>query len=317
METKAFTLVNGIEIPVIGFGTGIANGISRRPLVVAKSYPKELIKNILIPGFKEENKYSVIKDLKKDRTLRTVAKVAYDNGCRLFDTARAYQFSESYLGESLHGGNREELFLITKATNYAQREKKIKEELEASLKNLKTDYVDLYLLHWPQTDTYIEAWKVMEEIYASGKARAIGICNAHVHHLETIKQSGATVLPMVNELECHPLLQQWEIRQYCRENNIQLIAHTPTGKMRDKIRNSPILQEIALNHRVEIAQVILEWHYQLGDVSIPNTTNVKHIKQNLDIGGFCLSEEEMDKIRTMDSGLRIWPNPDNCDFTKL
>lgn len=211
---------------------------------------------------------------------------------------------------------RSEIFLITKATNRAQREGKVKEEFEQSLRNLQTDYIDLYLLHWPQTGTYLDAWKVMEEIYASGRARAIGICNAHIHHLEALKEK-AGINPMVNELECHPLLQQWEVREYCKAHGIQMIAHTPTGKMREELRNSPVLCRIAGRHHCGVSQVILRWHYQLGDCSIPNTTNISHLAQNLDIWELELSADEMEKIRTLDSGKRIWPNPDTADFSKL
>lgn len=189
-------------------------------------------------------------------------------------------------------------------------------DFETSLHHLGTDYVDLYLLHWPQTGTYLEAWRVLEEIYDSGRAKAIGICNCHIHHLEELKKQSA-ILPMVNELECHPLLQQHEIRNYCKENGIQVIAHTPTGKMNVKIRESKMMKRIAKAHGVSISQVILRWHYQLGDVSIPNTTNLQHVKENMNIWEFELSEEEMEEIRLLDCGERIWPNPDTADFRKL
>ena len=320
MYDNYFVLRNGNAIPVIGFGTGIAKGISSQPMVIVKRFIKESIKNILDPDFKKNNKYTLAMDLKKDRSLKSISCIAVDAGCQLIDTARAYVYSESYIGQSLFGKDskfkREDIFIITKATNYAQRNGTILEEFELSLNNLKTDYVDLFLLHWPQTGTYIDSWKVLEEIYESGRAKAIGICNCHVHHLEELKKY-AKIMPMVNELECHPLLQQWEVREYCKKEGIQIIAHTPTGKMAKQIVESKEMQKIAAKYGVSISQVILRWHYQLGDISIPNTTSEKHLKENLDIFRFSLTDEEMDEIRKLDCNYRVWPNPDNCDFTRL
>lgn len=314
-----FTLCNGLKIPVIGYGTGIAKGIYTHPLRIIKRFIRETAKNILIPGFKEANsKYTLAKDLKKDIMLKRVAGKAALHGMRLFDTARAYAFSESYLREAFQNwqGNfrREDFFIITKATNRAQRDKTIMKDFETSLANLGTDYADLYLLHWPQEGAYLDSWKVLEEIYGSGRAKAIGVCNCHVHHLEALKNI-AKIMPMVNELECHPFLQQHEVRNYCRENNIQIIAHTPTGKM--SCAKSDVINNIARSHGVSISQVIIRWHYQLGDVSIPNTSSVSHALSNMNIFNFELSPQEMSMIQGLDCNIRIWPNPDNCDFNRL
>ena len=317
-EAEKFVLANGVEIPAIGFGTGVAWGLTRHPMRLAKRIVKNVAKSILVPGFRENNCYPVGKDIRKERNLKDVALAAYGDGCRLFDTARAYVYSENLLGDAFfHRGGvpRDEVFLITKASSLAQREGRIEEEFELSLENLRTDYADLYLLHWPQPDYYLNAWKAMERIYESGRARAIGICNAHPHHLDALAGI-ANIRPMVDELECHPLLQQWEVRAYCREHGIRLIAHTPTGKMREGIKNSVVLQGIANKHAVSVAQVILRWHHQLGDIPIPNTTSIEHVRQNLMIWDFELTEAEMEAIRGLDANRRIWPNPDTDDLTK-
>ena len=121
---------------------------------------------------------------------------------------------------------------------------------------------------------------------------------------------------MINEFECHPLLQQSELRSYCRKHGIQVIAHTPTGKMRSGVTEG-VLEEISEKYNKSIAQVILRWHYQLGNISVPNTLNIQHAKENINIFDFSLSALDMEKIEDMDCGHRIWPDPDNCDFTKL
>ncbi len=314
-----FTLYNGVEIPAIGMGTGIAKGLMRHPKTLCKRILKEGYQNLFVQGFKENNKYTLSMDLIMDLTLKKVSSAAAAEGCRLFDTARAYGYSESYIAKALWRNSkdkRRDYFVITKATNTAQRENRVRECFEESLRNLNTDYVDLYLLHWPQTGTWLDAWKILEELYKSGKARAIGVCNCHVHHLQELLQV-AEVAPMVDELECHPLLQQNEVRSFCKENKIQLIAHTPTGKMNKTLAESTAIQEICERNHVSPSQVILRWHYQMGDVSIPNTTNVNHVKDNLQIWNFSLSSSDMEKIAELDCGYRIWPNPDHCDFTKL
>ena len=112
------------------------------------------------------------------------------------------------------------------------------------------------------------------------------------------------------------MLQQRELREFCKEQGIQLIAHTPTGKMRTLIRES-CLGDIASKYDKSITQVILRWHYQLGDISIPNSLNPEHAKENLDIFDFELTDEDMTEIKKVDCNNRIWPDPENCDFTKL
>lgn len=319
-KEKSFVLSNGLSIPAIGYGTGIANGyskLSKSQLLVKLAVEKA--RNIVHGTSSKNSNYSVKKDLKKDRSLREVTEAAVNLGCRLFDTARAYMFSEEYLGDSIVRSGiipRDELFIITKATNRAQSNDAILRDFEESLKNLGTDYIDLYLLHWPQAGTYLTQWKVMERLYKEGAVKAIGICNSHIHHLEALREV-CEIMPMADELECHPALPQNEIRTYCKENGIQLIAHTPTGKHRyvdEKIK------EIAKAKNVSPTQIILRWHFQLGDVSIPNTTSVDHLKENLNIWDFSLSDEEMVDINAVvnrGGEHRIWPNPDCCDFTRL
>jgi diketogulonate reductase-like aldo/keto reductase len=232
----------------------------------------------------------------------------------LFDTARAYQLSEKYLGEVLSGYKREDFFVITKITNEAQRKHEVNECFEKSLKELGMNYVDLLLLHWPQTGTYIDSWRELERIYNSGRARSIGVCNCHVHHLEDLMEN-CSVVPMANEIECHPLLQQSEVREYCNNHNIKLIAHTPTGRMDKRIVDG--LNPIADKYGTSVSQVIMRWHYQLGDVSIPNTININHLKSNMDINWGRLTDEDMKEIGKLDLGYRFWPNPDDCDFNRL
>ena len=174
----------------------------------------------------------------------------------------------------------------------------------------------MYLLHWPQPGYFLKSWKVLEELYKSGRVRAIGVSNFNVHHLKEL-QKVAEIQPMANEVECHPLLQQWEIRNFCKENKIQLIAHTPTGKHSKLLYESEIMNDISVRYHVSIPQIILRWHYQLGDISIPNTTNPAHLLENLNIWEFELTEQEMENMKKLNFNVRIWPDPDDCDYNQL
>ncbi len=309
-----FKLSNGVLIPAIGFGTGWLNLGYKNPKYLLKRHLIELVQKAK-GEYSSEKNYTVDYELNKLRNFKKSLIDSLDIGYELYDTAYSYNNCD-IMGAVLDKDEiRSKLFIISKCANSAQRNNTVREEFEQTLKALKTSYIDLYLIHWPQTNTYIDTWKTLEELYHSGKVRAIGVSNFHVHHLESIVNK-CEVLPMVNEIECHPLLQQDVIRDYCQERGIRLVAHTATGKMRSGIRDS-VLKDIAESHHKTIAQVILRWHYQVGDISIVNSLNAEHMKENLDCFGFVLSDEEMTHIGKMDCGFRIWPNPDTCDFTKL
>ncbi len=314
-----FTLSNGMKIPAIGYGCGSVKRISDSGIVwILYKALKEKVKKTIDPEFRENNRYWVLHDWKKEREVPKIIEGGLQDEVRLFDTARAYSYSERVLGNVIQKSHvaREDLFIITKLTNYAQRTHTVKESFEESLKELNLDYVDLYLMHWPQTETYLESWKIMEEICRSGKAKAIGVCNCHPHHLEEIMKI-AEIPPVVNEIECHPYLQQKEVRKYCKEKGIQVIAHTPTGRIKfSELKANPEIDAICQKYSISIAQLIMRWHYQLGNIPIPNTTNKKHLKNNMDIWGFSLDDEEMASIEKLDCGKRMWPDPDHCDFSQ-
>ena len=308
-----YTLVNGTAIPVIGMGTGTLNIGYRNPKYFAKRVLTETRQKIK-GEYSEENNYTASYELRKLKNFKKSIEQSSSLGYSLYDTAYSYNNCDT-MGSVFSKYNKEDLFIISKCSNLAQRNGTVRKEFENTLRDLQTDCVDLYLIHWPQTGTFIDTWKVMEEFYETGKARAIGVSNFHVHHIEEIRNK-CHIMPMADEVECHPLLQQKELREYCKNNSIQFIAHTSTGKMRSNIVNT-ILKDIADSHGKTIAQVILRWHYQLGDVSICNTLDSSHMIENLNIFDFDLSDEEMENIEKMDANFRIWPNPDNCDFGKL
>lgn len=300
---NTFVLANGVTLPPLGFGTDIAFAYLRKNMLKgALLLYRDIFKN---------NFYH----LRHDATLRKMLNVAPGLGYRLFDTAAAYGHSESFLGWAIKN-IRQSCFVVTKLSNAQQRAGNVEKAFARSLANLKTTYIDLYLMHWPQTDTYIDCYRQMENIYKSGRARAIGVCNFHPHHVEALMQK-ATILPMVNQFERHPLLAQQPLLAYCRRRGIQPMAYTPTGRMHPQIAQSDILQSIASRHNKTVPQVVLRWHIQSGVIPVFNTTRLAHLGANIRIFDFELSPQEMCAVNTVNSNFRLRYNPDTADFSKL
>jgi len=252
---------------------------------------------------------------KRDRSIYGIVRQAPENGCCLFDTASAYGQSERVLGQALKKYKREDLFIVTKLSNVEQRAGNVERALQRSLKRLQVDAVDLYLMHWPQTGTYIDCWRQMEEIYEKRLARAIGVCNFKKHHFDELRKT-AKIMPMVCQIESHPLFPQNDMLEYCKENHIVMMAYTPTGRMDKRLTQSPVLTELAKKKQASVVQIIIRWHYQRGCVPIINTTSSKHLKENMEIYGFSLDESEMKAIDGLDIHCRLRYDPDTVDFMK-
>lgn len=184
-----------------------------------------------------------------------------------------------------------------------------------SLSNLNTDYIDLLLLHWPVPEKYIDSWKKIEELKDKGLCRSIGVCNCNERHLEEIKKI-AKYMPTVNQIECHPLFTQEDLREYCNKNNIKVLAYTSTARMDERL-NKTCLVPIAKKYNKSVAQIILRWHYQIGNIPIFNTTVPKRYEENIDIFDFNLSNEEVEQISKININSRLRYDPENCDFTQL
>lgn len=238
-------------------------------------------------------------------------------GYTSFDTSNAYG-NEYYLGWGLMlcGRRRKNLFITTKLSNKQQRTGDVRKALQDSLTNLHTDYVDLYLMHWPNPDTYLESWKQMENIYEEGLARAIGVCNFHQHHLETLLAHGK-IVPAVNQIERHPLLSQKPLLDYCKQKGIAVTAYSPLARMHDTLIHNPALEAIAKAHGKSVTQIILRWDIQCGIATIPKTANKARLKENISLFDFALSEEEMNIIDGINQNFRVRHDPDNCDFSML
>ncbi|MDB5184158.1 MAG: glyoxal reductase [Candidatus Saccharibacteria bacterium] len=236
---------------------------------------------------------------------------AIDNGYRLIDTAALYA-NEDGVGEAIasSGVPREEIFLTTKLWNADHGYDNALRAFDASLERLGTEYVDLYLIHWPvpQTDKYVETWHALEEIKKSGRAKSIGVCNFPIPELERLIAESDTV-PAINQIELHPRLQQQELRDYCASKGIHVESWSPIGGTGGDLLDDPILVEIAKKHTKSSAQVVIRWHIQLGLIVIPKSVHPDRIAQNIDVFDFSLSDDDMTQIASLNTNTRRGPDP--------
>lgn len=230
---------------------------------------------------------------------------ALEAGYHLIDTAKIYG-NEFGVGKALATSNvpREDLFITTKVWNADQGYENTLQAFDESLEKLGLDYVDLYLIHWPtpKYDTYVETYKALEKLYKDGRTKAIGVCNFDIDHLQRIMDE-CEVVPAVNQVECHPYLQQTELKKFCKEHGILLEAYSPLMNG-TKVLQDPVIQDLANQYGKTPAQIILRWHLQSDVVVIPKTVTPSRMSENLNVFDFELSEVDLDKIATLDRNER-------------
>jgi diketogulonate reductase-like aldo/keto reductase len=238
-------------------------------------------------------------------------RTAIEAGYRSIDTAAAYRNEEGVGRASREAGvPRDELFITTKLWNSDQGYDSTLAAFDQSLERLGLDHVDLYLIHWPMpnVDRYLDTWRAFEEIHASGRARAIGVSNFRVADLQRVLEA-SDVVPAVNQIELHPLLQQAELRAFHEQHGILTEAWSPLAQGGDLLEDAT-LGAIAQAHGKSPAQVILRWHVQLGNVVIPKSVTPQRIRANIDVFDFALTEDQMAQIAKLDRGERTGPDPD-------
>lgn len=238
-------------------------------------------------------------------------------GIRAFDTARDYG-NEPIVGRVIQeclkeqGLKREDVFITTKIGNSQQRQGNIEEQIDMSLKNLRTDYVDLWLMHWPYPDYYVDTWHKMEKVYRSGKVRAIGMANYRIRHFDYLFKSGVDIMPHCVQFELHPMRTADDIVDYCRNRKIAIQAYSPLCRMHRKIAESSDIQDIANRHHKTVAQVVLRWHVQNEYVPVFKTTKPSRLKENIDVFDFELSEGEMRRIASLDEDYKYHLESASC-----
>ncbi|GLZ78817.1 putative oxidoreductase [Actinorhabdospora filicis] len=244
-----------------------------------------------------------------DDEARSAVAAALEAGYRSVDTAAVYR-NETGVGRAIaaSGVPRGDIFLTTKLWNSDQAS--VERAFEESLEKLGTDYVDLYLIHWPvpAKDLYVDAWKGLERIAADGRARAIGVSNFHIPHLERLAAETGTV-PALNQIELHPDFNQAELRQYHAAHGIATESWSPLGQG-GALLQDPVLDGIASAHGKTVAQVVIRWHLQIGAVVIPKSVTPSRIVENFGVFDFALSEAEVAAITGLEAGHRMGPDPD-------
>ena len=246
-------------------------------------------------------------------------KTAIESGYRSIDTAAAYR-NEKSVGTAIKesGVAREDIFLTTKLTNADQRSGEVEKAFSKSLTELGTDYVDLYLIHWPVKETYVKTWLELEKIYKSGRAKSIGISNFQINHIEEIKKVWS-VVPVMNQIEMHPRLTQKPLIEFCKSQNIVPESWSPLGGtwpdgIQDHLLDNDVLKKIGSKYNKTTAQIILRWNIDLGVVTIPKSVTPSRIRENIDIFDFKLTVEEIAAIDALNLDRRVGPDPDNFNF---
>lgn len=266
--TSTATLRGGVEIPLLGLG-------------VYQSRPGE-------------------------ETQRAV-EAALRHGYRHVDTARAYGNElDVAAGIAASGVPRERVFVTTKLWNTDHGYDETLRACDASLDRLGMERVDLYLVHWPVQGLRKATWRAMEKLRADGKARAIGVSNYTVRHLEELLGS-ATEPPAVNQVELHPFLRQRDLHDFCRRHGIVVEAYAPLVKARRM--DHPVLRRVAGKHRATPARILVRWALELGLVALPKSVRAERIRENADVYGFALDGEDHSALAALDEGYRTSWDP--------
>ncbi|MEU7614595.1 aldo/keto reductase [Micromonospora rifamycinica] len=243
---------------------------------------------------------------------------ALEIGYRHIDTAEMYG-NEAEVGEGIRasGLDRSEVFVTSKLNNGFHRPEEARRAFESTLAALKTDYVDLFLIHWPLPTRYdgdfVSTWKTLEEFQRDGRARSVGVSNFQVPHLERLAAE-ADMVPAVNQIEVHPYFTNEEVRAYGDAHDIPTEAWSPIAQGR--VLDDPTIVDLAEQVGRTPAQVVLRWHVQRGDIVFPKSTTPKRIEENFRIFDFTLDDTAMERISGLDKGEagRTGPNPDEFDY---
>ena len=238
---------------------------------------------------------------------REAVRTALELGYRHVDTARAYGNEEDVAaGIAASGVARDEVFVTTKLWNSDHGYDATLRACDASLARLRTERIDLYLVHWPVQGLRHDTWRAMERLLADGKARAIGVSNYGVRHLEELL-ARANEPPSVNQVELHPFLAQRELREFCAQRHVVVEAYAPLVKARRM--DDPVLRRVAAKHRRTPAQVLVRWGLEHGLVVIPKSVRAERIQENAGVLDFALDAEDLAALDLLDEGYRTSWDP--------
>ena len=239
-------------------------------------------------------------------------RTALDVGYRLIDTAQGYR-NEEAVGDAVAGSGvpADDIFVTTKLTNSEHGRDKTLRAFDGSMRKLRLEVLDLFLIHWPQPklDLYVETWKTFEELRRDGHIRSIGVSNFTIDHLQRLLDETG-VVPAVNQVELHPRFPQEELRAFHAQHGILTEAWAPLGQGKGLL-DEPVLAELGRSKNKTPAQVVLRWHLQLGNVVIPKSVTPSRIRENFDVFDFELDDAEMAQIGGLATGERLGPDPED------
>ena len=303
---RDLTTIGGKSFPSIGIGPGMLG-----------TFPKKRMrqKGLTALVIKVFNKF-FYRPITKMKFVNSVSN-AFKIGFRLLDYSSAYGDGK-LIGKAIKksGINREELFITTRVSNFAQREKRVREEFLSFLHNAGLEYVDLLQFHWPVTDLYLDTWREMEKLKDEGFVKHLGVANCHQHHLEEIFKI-CKYRPEIGQFEIHPLFTQKPLIQYYKDNGIIVEAYTPIARYDDRLVRLPLLKKLEKKYNKTFIQIVLRWHIQNGVIPLVRTLSSEHQKENFDIFDFELYGEDMKLIDGININSRLRYDPDNCDFSIL
>ncbi|MGI6174646.1 MAG: aldo/keto reductase [Christensenellales bacterium] len=261
---ETYTLSNGVKVPVIALGTALTDDGATAARCVME---------------------------------------AVEVGYRSIDTAEAYK-NQKGIGEGIAncGLKREELYITSKVWNNNHGYENTIKDFKNTLKDLQLDYIDQFLIHWPgPPESFIPTWKALETMYKDGLVRAIGVSNFKAHHLKTLMDN-AEIMPMVDQLEHHPVFIPVEEIEFCRANGIQLEAWRPICW--GVLDQYEIMHELAKKYEKSTTQIALRWHLQRGIRPLPKTVRKSRMIENIDVFDFDMAQEEIDAISALNTGVR-------------
>lgn len=298
-DIPTIRLNNGIDIPCMGTGPGGAWYKGGTGSLWARVYRH------FIGGPALERKY-----------VDAVAH-AFKTGYTLLDYSSSYG-DGVLIGKAIRksGVPRDRLFLTTRISNAAQREHKVKECLMRQLEGFGVDQVDMLMFHWPVPGLFLDTWKEMISLYEAGYCRSLGVANCHRHHLEALLNEGS-VVPVINQVEVHPLFTQKDLIDYCHERKIHVEAYTPIARNDDRLICRPLLKSIAAKYNKTPVQIVLRWHIQTGTIPIVRSWNRDRLLEDISVFDFELTPEELLSIDGLNINSRLRYDPDNCDFSVL
>ncbi|MGJ3353401.1 aldo/keto reductase [Providencia sp. Je.9.19] len=259
---QSYELQDGFQIPQIGFGTYSLNGSQGTRIIES----------------------------------------ALSNGYRLIDTAFNYE-NEGIVGKAIKNSSvpRDKITVTSKLPGRHQQYKNALQTVQESISRMGLDYIDIYLIHWPnpKQGKFIEAWQALIDAQKSGLIRSIGVCNFLPEHIDALELETG-ILPVINQIELHPNFNQLDQRKYDQSKNIITQSWSPLGRAGDLLTHNALL-ELAHKHKKSVSQIIIRWHLQLGALPIPKSSNASRQIENIDVYDFSLSIEDMQVIDMLSS----------------